>query len=141
MKIALFLLATGAIAIGALAADSGGVLVWRNGVPPADAKNPKFGNHALSVSHRDKDGIPEVHEKVTDIFVIQSGAAELLVGGKVTGGKETAPGEIRGGRIEGGVRKPVAAGDVVHIPADTPHQFFVAKGKEVSYFVVKVDAY
>jgi uncharacterized RmlC-like cupin family protein len=33
----------------------------------------------------------------------------------------------------------VSAGDVVHIPAGVPHQFFVQPGKQVTYFVVKVD--
>jgi mannose-6-phosphate isomerase-like protein (cupin superfamily) len=122
-----------------LAADPAGFVVWPKGVPPADTKQAKFANHALSVSHRDKDGIPELHEKQTDIFVIQSGEGALLVGGEVVGRKSSGPGEIRGTSIKGGVKKNVSAGDVVHIPAGVAHQFFVPAGKQVTYFVVKVD--
>src|SRR5258706_335717 len=114
-----------------LAADPEGFLVWPKGVPPATAKTAKFSNHGLSVSHRDKNGTPELHEKQTDVFVIQSGEATLLVGGEVVEAKSETPGEIRGKSIKGGVRKAVSAGDVVHIPAGMPHQFFVAPGKEV----------
>jgi len=120
------------------AADPAGFLIWPKGVPPG-GKGIKFGNHGLSVSHRDKSGIPELHQTQTDIFVIQSGAATLLVGGEISGGKTTEPNEVRGGTIHGGVRKAVSAGDVVHIPAKTPHQFFLEPGRQITYFVVKVD--
>ena len=47
--------------------------------------------------------------------------------------------QIRGGTIKGGTRHKLAAGDVVHIPAGVAHQFFVEAGKEITYFVVKVE--
>lgn len=122
------------------AADPPGFVIWPKGTPPGGGKpGAKFENHALSVSHREKNGIPELHEKQTDIFVIQSGEAELLVGGEVVDRQTSAPGEIRGSSIKGGVKKNVSAGDVVHIPAGIPHQFFVEPGKQITYFVVKVD--
>jgi mannose-6-phosphate isomerase-like protein (cupin superfamily) len=134
----LAMLAVGA-ALTLAAAD--GILIWPKATPPAGTPKggAKFANHALSVSHRDKDGSPEVHQKVTDIFYIKAGEADLLLGGEVVGGKTESPNEVRGGTIKGGHRSHVSAGDVVHIPAGTPHQFFVAPGKTVDYFVVKVD--
>jgi len=53
--------------------------------------------------------------------------------------KTTEPNEVRGPSIKGGERKPLAAGDVVHIPAKIPHQLLVPAGKEFTYFVMKVD--
>lgn len=108
-----------AAAIPLPAADPAGLFVWPKGVPP-DKAGAKFSNHSLALSHRDKDGIPEVHEKVTDIFVIESGEAQLLLGGYVAGGKTIEPGEIRGGNIRNGMRKNVSTGDVVHIPPIRP---------------------
>ena len=32
----------------------------------------------------------------------------------------------------------LAAGDAVHIPANTPHQLLVENGKQFTYFVIKV---
>ena len=56
------------------------------------------------------------------------------------GMKTETPGEIRGASIKNGVRKSVSAGDVVHIPAKMPHQFFLEPGKQITYFVVKVNS-
>ena len=123
--------------LAAMAADPQGFVYWQKGV--ANAAAPKFPNHALSVSHRDKDGVAEVHENQTDIFVIQSGEAKLTVGGTLVGQTTAGPGEFRGTAIKDGVTKTLGAGDVVHIPSKMPHQFFVEPGKQISYFVVKVD--
>jgi len=121
------------------AADPAGFVLWPQGKPPG-GKGTKFENHALSVSHRDKSGGAEVHEKQTDIFVVQNGEADIVVGGEVVDAKTDSPGEIRGASIQNGVRKHISAGDVVHIPAKMPHQFFLEPGKQITYFVVKVDS-
>jgi len=55
----------------------------------------------------------------------------------VVEGKNTAADEVRGSSINGGNTRKIAKGDVIVVPAGTPHQF-----KEVSspflYYVVKV---
>ena len=48
--------------------------------------------------------------------------------------------EILGASIKDGVRKRLGAGDMVHIPARTPHQLLVAPGKQFTYAVVKIDS-
>jgi mannose-6-phosphate isomerase-like protein (cupin superfamily) len=124
-----------------MAADPPGFVIWPKGVPPADLKGKlDFGNHALSISHRDKNGVVEVHEKLVDVLVVQSGEATLVVGGEVIGSRTTGPGEIQGDTIRGGVSKNVSTGDIIHIPAGVPHQFFVDPGKQITYFVLKVAA-
>ncbi len=130
----LLLITASTAALGA--ADPEGFIYWPKGaVSPA----PKFPNHALSVSHRDKDGVAEMHEKQTDIMVVQSGEAKLMVGGTIVNQTTASPGEFRGTAIKDGVTKVLGPGDVIHIPSHVPHQFFVEKGKQISYFVVKVD--
>ena len=54
--------------------------------------------------------------------------------------KTTAPHEIRGPSIRGGEKVALAADDVVHIPIKTAHQMLVEGGKQITYFVVKIDA-
>jgi mannose-6-phosphate isomerase-like protein (cupin superfamily) len=73
-------------------------------------------------------------------MVVESGEATLVVGGTVVNPKTTAPHEIRGPSIKGGEKKSLAAGDVVHIPVKVPHQMLVESGKQITYFVVKIDA-
>jgi mannose-6-phosphate isomerase-like protein (cupin superfamily) len=96
------------------------------------------GNYTFMVAHREGSGQAEWHEKQADIFFVQSGEAELVYGGSLANGKTTQPNEMRAASITGGVEKKLAAGDVVTIPAKTPHQVKVDPGKEFTYFVVKV---
>ena len=123
-------------------ATPAGFTLWPRGVPPSGIgeKDP-FGNHTLSISHRDKDGLVEVHEGFTDVIVVQTGSATLVVGGTVDDPQSTGPGEVRGKSIVNGVTRVVRAGDVIHIPAGTPHQFFIAPGSQITYFLVKIAAH
>src|SRR5262249_20072280 len=97
-----------------------------------------FGNHYVLAAHREGPGEAEYHESEADIFVVQSGTARLIVGGKIKDGKTTAPGEIRGPSIEGGTEQKISAGDILHIPPKTPHQTLAEAGKKFDYFVVKI---
>ena len=106
----------------------------------ASDKLADYGGYNTQLAHREASGGGELHEKFADIFVIQSGEATVIVGGKVEAAHQTAPGEIRGASVTGGQRRQVATGDVVHIPANTPHQMLIDPGKQVTYFVVKVAA-
>lgn len=99
----------------------------------------KFGTHNAQISHREASGVVEVHAKVADIFVVETGEATLVVGGEVVGLKAQTPDEGRGTSIKGGQKVKLAAGDIVHIPAKMPHQLLLDSGKQFTYFVVKVD--
>ena len=90
------------------------------------------------LAYREETGSSEVHEHEADIFVIEDGEATIVTGGKVVNPKTQKPGEIRGTSITGGERHMLATGDIVHIPAGTPHQLMIEKGKPFMYFVVKV---
>ena len=153
MKTKLIVAALAAAALALPAGDPAGFLLWKSAelkgfakslAPKIDANkvaNQQLGKHAnysFMIAHREGPGEAEYHETQADIFVVQSGEATLLVGGSVVGGKTTAPNEIRGSGITGGSDKRLAAGDVVTIPAKTPHQVKVDAGKEFTYFVVKV---
>ncbi len=97
-----------------------------------------YTNHHTMLSYRTKDGTAEVHAKYADLFYIVRGKATLLTEGTLEGGHEESPGELRGTAVTGGKTTVLKEGDVVHIPAGTPHQLLVAKGDEFLYFVIKV---
>jgi len=99
-----------------------------------------YGNHSFLVAHREGSGEAELHETQNDVMVIESGEATLVLGGTVVDPKTTAPHEIRGPSIRGGEKVALSAGDVVHIPIKTAHQMLVETGKQITYFVVKIDA-
>jgi mannose-6-phosphate isomerase-like protein (cupin superfamily) len=98
-----------------------------------------FENHNMLVAHRESNGQGEIHERQADIFVVQTGEAVVLVGGELVGAKQVRPHELLGASIRGGVEKKLKAGDVIHIPARTPHQMLVASGQQITYLVVKVN--
>ena len=97
-----------------------------------------YSNHSAMVAHRVASGEAELHVHVADLFVVESGTATLVVGGTIPKAKTTTPGEVRGASIEGGMKQQLSAGDVVHIPANTPHQLLLAPGTKFTYFVMKV---
>src|SRR5581483_131468 len=97
----------------------------------------KGAGYTVSGNHRDKAGEVEVHDKETDIFYVTDGEATFVTGGTMAGGKKTGEGQWRGRDIQGGVVHKLSKGDVITIPAGTPH-WFKEVPKSVSYFVVKV---
>jgi mannose-6-phosphate isomerase-like protein (cupin superfamily) len=90
-------------------------------------------------------GAPEFHADYVDLWVVESGHATLVVGGtlidaKSTGGEGEMRGEMSGTGIDGGERHEISAGDMIHIPAKTPHQALVPAGGEVTYVRVMIPA-
>jgi mannose-6-phosphate isomerase-like protein (cupin superfamily) len=114
------------------------VATLKDGV--ATAPLPTGPGAIVLAARRDRDGEVEVHERLNDELVVRSGHAVFRVGGKVSGNRQTAPGEWRGGTIDGGDLYRLGPGDVLWIPAGTPHQALVGKGSSFSYLAVKFEA-
>ena len=99
----------------------------------------KYGaTHYTMLAYREATGSSELHEKEADVFFVVDGSASILTGGKLVNAHTEKPGELRGTSIEGGQRQALTKGAVIHIPAGTPHQLLIEKGKPFTYFVVKV---
>jgi glc operon protein GlcG len=94
-------------------------------------------NYMVHASHRDKPGLAEVHTLDTDIIYVLAGSATFVTGGTVDAGKTVEANEIRGASIRGGDTRELGPGDVVIVPAGTPHWFKDVKGP-FNYYVVKV---
>ncbi|HEX6884675.1 MAG TPA: heme-binding protein [Planctomycetota bacterium] len=90
----------------------------------------------VNASRRDGPGEAEVHEKDTDVFYVTKGTATFVSGGKLVDAKPVQAGEVRGARLEGGESRQLVAGDVVVVPAGTPHWFQSVSGP-FEYYVVK----
>jgi glc operon protein GlcG len=92
--------------------------------------------YMVHASHRDQAGMVEVHEKDADIIYVLEGSAVFVTGGEIVGGKIVAPGEIRGTDVKGGQTRAISKGDVIIVPAGTPHWFKEVPGP-LNYYVVK----
>jgi mannose-6-phosphate isomerase-like protein (cupin superfamily) len=142
-KLFLLLLLIPVVALWVWAADPQGFKIWKSQELKAAAKSEMladFGNHNARMTFRDNDGEVEIHENWTDVIVVESGEATLAIGGTPVNPKTTAPGELRAASAAGAEKKPIAPGDILHIPAGVPHQFLVAPGKKITYFALKVPA-
>jgi uncharacterized protein GlcG (DUF336 family) len=92
--------------------------------------------YMVHASRRDAPGMAEVHTADADIIYMLNGTTTFVTGGTVVEPKQIAADEIRGKEIRGGEMRHLSAGDVIIVPAGTPHWF-----KEVpapfTYYVVK----
>jgi glc operon protein GlcG len=96
-----------------------------------------MGNYMVHASHREMDGVAEIHTLDTDLIYILEGSASFATGGSVPDAKPTEPNELRGSAIVGGESRRVVKGDVIVVPAGVPHMFTNVQGP-LNYYVVKV---
>jgi len=96
-----------------------------------------MGNYMVHASHRDMDGVAEIHTLDTDLIYMLAGAATLVTGGAVPDAKAIEPNEFRGAAIVGGDSRRIGKGDVILVPAGVPHMFTEVQGP-LDYYVVKV---
>jgi mannose-6-phosphate isomerase-like protein (cupin superfamily) len=134
------LLVTMTIALMAADAPSNVTFVDHDKVAAALAKGGVLVTaQDLSVrgSHRTGPGEVEVHEKETDVIYVVDGQATFVTGGTMVGGKTTGPGQFLGTDIRNGQSHHLSKGDVIVVPAGTPH-WFKEVPQPISYYVVKV---
>ncbi len=93
--------------------------------------------YMIHTSRRTAPGLAEVHTRDTDLIYVLEGSATFVTGGVVRAPKNTAADEIRGEAIEGGETRVLAKGDVIVVPAGTPH-WFKDVAPPVLYYTIKV---
>jgi quercetin dioxygenase-like cupin family protein len=92
--------------------------------------------YTVSVLRRTAAGQVEVHEKETDIFHVIDGEATFITGGTMIGGKVSRPNQLLGTDIKGGETHHLTKGDVIVIPAGTPH-WFKEVPQSIQYLTIK----
>jgi mannose-6-phosphate isomerase-like protein (cupin superfamily) len=97
-------------------------------------------DHGLRVlAQRRGAGEAELHKKTNHVFIIVEGEATMVTGGKLVDAKQTAPGQIRGTSVAGGETHRLSKGDVITIPAKTPHWWREVPTKTVAYYAVNIE--
>ena len=94
-------------------------------------------NYMVHASHRDGNGMAEVHTEDTDIIYVLEGSATFITGGSVVDPKTIGAGEIRGASVRNGETRTISKGDVIVVPNGVPHWFEKVSGP-LNYYVVKV---
>jgi mannose-6-phosphate isomerase-like protein (cupin superfamily) len=109
------------------------------------------GHHVgIGVVHRPTGfkGFAASHDKVTEVYQVLEGTGTLVTGGTMVNPQRrdnaadtvtqiNGPG-VSGASIQGGVSRRISKGDMVIIPAGTPHWFSDVQ-ESITYTVVRVD--
>jgi mannose-6-phosphate isomerase-like protein (cupin superfamily) len=85
-------------------------------------------------------GEVELHEHTNHVFVMVEGEATLVVGGTMVDPRRTAPDQMRAASVQGGTTYHMSKGDVITIPAKTPHWFKEVPTKSVAYYAVNIES-
>ncbi len=88
-----------------------------------------------------------IHSEVTEIYTVLAGSGILVTGGRLLNPKEREITSLRmlqsgpgwtGVGMEGAVTREVVEGDIIVIPAGTPH-YFSDVADSITYSIVRVD--
>jgi mannose-6-phosphate isomerase-like protein (cupin superfamily) len=91
------------------------------------------------LANRREAGEAEFHAKTNHVFIIVEGEATFVTGGTMVDAKQTSPDERRASKIEGGQTHHLSKGDVITIPAKTPHWWKEVSTKTVAYYAVNIE--
>ena len=93
----------------------------------------------IILANRRGAGEVEVHDKTNHIFIIVEGEATFVTGGTLVGAKNTAPGQIRAASLNGGQTHQLKKGDVITVPAKTPHWWKEVSTKTIAYYAINTE--
>ena len=97
-------------------------------------------DHGLIVlAQRRGAGEVEVHETTNHVFIIVEGEATLVTGGTLVSPRDTAPGQVRAAGVQGGETHHLTKGDVITIPAKTPHWFKDVPTQTIAYYAINTE--
>ena len=99
-----------------------------------------IGDKGLVVlANRRGAGEVEVHEKTNHIFIILEGEATFITGGTLVDPRQTAPGQTRAKNVTGGTTYHLSKGDVITVPAKTPHWFKEVQSQTIAYYAINLE--
>ena len=92
------------------------------------------------LAQRREAGPAEYHDHNNHVFIFVDGEATFIVGGTMVDPKRTAPNQMRAPSVTGGTTYHVSKGDVITVPAKTPHWFKEVPTKTIAYYAVNIES-
>jgi mannose-6-phosphate isomerase-like protein (cupin superfamily) len=111
---------------------------------PIKASDVLGGKASVAMLHRVKpEASALIHDNVTETYYILSGSGTLVTGGRLGDAKPTDLTRVNAGMSQTGTRvggepRKVKAGDIIIVPAGTPHSFSELDGP-ISYLVYRFE--
>jgi mannose-6-phosphate isomerase-like protein (cupin superfamily) len=94
----------------------------------------------IVLANRREAGPVEYHEHTNHIFIMVDGEGTFITGGTMVGAKRTSPEQMTATAIEGGETFHLSKGDVITIPAKTPHWWKEISTKTVGYYAINIES-
>jgi mannose-6-phosphate isomerase-like protein (cupin superfamily) len=79
-----------------------------------------------------------VHEKDAELMVVLQGTGNIVTGGKLVDEKRNNANNLGGSSITGGNSQSVVVGDMLIVPANTPHQVIPTGGAPIVLMTLHV---
>ncbi|HZQ44135.1 MAG TPA: hypothetical protein VFA99_12845 [Acidobacteriaceae bacterium] len=111
----------------------------RQGNGSAGITLARYDGHYTMLTARTASGGAELHHNWSDFLIVVDGEGTEMTGGTIVDRKDGPNGETRGKTLEGATPHVLHKGDVIHIPAGTPHQAIEAPGQSITIYVIKVE--
>ncbi len=92
------------------------------------------------LANRRDAGAVEYHAHTNHIFIMVDGEATFITGGTMVGAKRTSPEQMTAASIDGGQTFHLSKGDVITIPAKTPHWWKELSTKTVGYYAINIES-
>jgi len=94
--------------------------------------------YRAQLEYRPIGGPAALHEKDAELMVVLQGAGDIVTGGKLVNEKRVNANNMTGTSIEGGTSHLVVKGDMILIPANSPHQVTPSGGAPIVLMTMHV---
>jgi mannose-6-phosphate isomerase-like protein (cupin superfamily) len=94
--------------------------------------------YRAQLEYRPGTGPAAVHEKDAELFVVLQGTGNIVTGGKVVDEKRVNANNLSGPSIADGHSQAVVKGDMLIVPANTPHQVIPTGGAPIVVMTMHV---
>ena len=101
----------------------------KEGQPLVAERILQLAPYNANLEYRAAVGPAAVHEKDAEMFYVIEGGGTMVTGGKLVNESRTNAENLGGTAIEGGSSRPVAKGDFIVVPENTPHWFSAINGQ------------
>ena len=94
--------------------------------------------YRAQLEYRPSTAPAALHEKDAELMVVLQGAGNIVTGGKLVDEKRNNANNLSGSSITGGNSQAVVVGDMLIVPANTPHQVIPTGGAPIVLMTLHV---
>jgi mannose-6-phosphate isomerase-like protein (cupin superfamily) len=94
--------------------------------------------YKANLEYRPAKAPAALHEKDAELMVVLDGAGDIVTGGKIVDMKRVNAANLSGPSIDGGNTQSVVKGDMLIVPANTPHQVIPTGGAPIVLMTLHV---